>query len=123
MRTGLSGRTWTRVRWCRQLGEEARRGSRETGIDLRRLVAELSRYHDDYAATPGHDDTGALRRTLPYPLHAGTYTTTQTPVGACLPASPFARSRLFARSFARSPVRPSVHPSARLPAVYLLFLP
>ncbi|KYQ55955.1 hypothetical protein ALC60_05238 [Trachymyrmex zeteki] len=38
-----------------------RDGSRETRIDLRRLVVRLPGYYGDYAATPGHDDTGRLR--------------------------------------------------------------
>jgi len=35
-------------------------GSRETRIDLRRLVVRLPGYYGDYTATPGHDDTGRL---------------------------------------------------------------
>ncbi|EGI58964.1 hypothetical protein G5I_13081 [Acromyrmex echinatior] len=40
-------------------GYELDDGSRETRIDLRRLVVRLPGYYGDYAATPGHD-TGRL---------------------------------------------------------------
>ncbi|KYM83459.1 hypothetical protein ALC53_06191 [Atta colombica] len=41
-------------------GYELDDGSRETRIDLRRLVVRLPGYYGDYTATPGHDDTGRL---------------------------------------------------------------